>query len=167
MSKTVLRGHWPLTPSAAAGMPASTLERFCLVGGVGSSSATRQGGANNASLSGSRRDGTGHLEREWAMGNQNAWNREDAAAEVPEETRGAPLGTRLRRVVNEDPWIAIGAGAAVGGVLGALVLQRAARLTFVAAMGYLAHGLWQRERALDIDDVIVRLDGRVQREVAR
>jgi hypothetical protein len=101
------------------------------------------------------------------MGSQNTWNGEDAAVEPPEEAGDAPLRSRLRRVVNEDPWIAVGAGAAVGGMLGALVLRKAARLTFVAAVGYLAHGLWQREGVLDIDDVIVRLDGRVQRGVAR
>jgi hypothetical protein len=103
------------------------------------------------------------------MGSQNAWtwNEEDAAVEAPEKTGVAVLRTRLRRVVNEEPWLAVGAGAAVGGVLGALVLRKAARLTFVAAVGYLAHGLWQRGGALDIDDVIVRLDGRMHRGAAR
>ncbi len=84
----------------------------------------------------------------------------DRAVEVPGVGEAARLGARLRRIVNDEPWLAVGAGAALGGALGGLFLQRAARFVFIAAAGYLAHGLWQREGSLDIDDVIAKLEGR-------
>lgn len=90
----------------------------------------------------------------------NAGDASESAAEAPGAPGEAPLRTRLRRAVNEEPWLAVCAGAAVGGALGGLFLQGAARFVFIAAAGYLAHGLWQREGSLDIDDVIARLEGR-------
>jgi hypothetical protein len=76
-----------------------------------------------------------------------------------EETGEAILRERLRGLVREQPWLAVAAAAATGGVLGGIWFSRAARLVFAAATGFVAHELWHREGQLSVSDVITRLSG--------
>ena len=79
--------------------------------------------------------------------------------EQQEETGEAILRERLRGLVREQPWLAVAAAAATGGVLGGIWFSRAARLVFAAATGFVAHELWHREGQLSVSDIIAKLSG--------
>jgi hypothetical protein len=79
--------------------------------------------------------------------------------EQQEETGEAILRERLRGLVREQPWLAVAAAAATGGVLGGIWFSRAARLVFAAATGFVAHELWHREGQLSVSDIITKLSG--------
>jgi hypothetical protein len=49
----------------------------------------------------------------------------------------------LRDLVRRQPWLAVAAAAAAGGVLGGICLSQAGRLMFAAASGFVVHDLWR------------------------
>jgi hypothetical protein len=53
--------------------------------------------------------------------------------------------------------------AALGAALGGVFLSRLGRVVFVAALGYVANGLWHRDGRLDAGRVLDRLLGREER----
>lgn len=63
----------------------------------------------------------------------------------------------MRRTVRERPLVALGAAGGLGLVMGGLVASRAARLLFLATVGYVANELWHRRGRLDLDDVIAKV----------
>jgi hypothetical protein len=67
---------------------------------------------------------------------------------------------RMRALVREQPWVALAASAALGGVFGGVVLSRIGRLAFAATAGFVAHELWHREGQLGVNDIVDRLAGR-------
>ncbi|MGD0674679.1 MAG: hypothetical protein ABSC94_04630 [Polyangiaceae bacterium] len=73
------------------------------------------------------------------------------------DTQGPLLQERLQVFVEERPLIAaIGAGA-IGAVLGGLIFSRLGRLVFLAAVGYVANELWDREGRIDIPALLTNL----------
>jgi hypothetical protein len=74
-------------------------------------------------------------------------------------TDEARIRARLREAVRERPLLAVGASGAVGLALGGLVFARAARLLFLAAVGYVANELWHREGARGIGALVDELSG--------
>jgi hypothetical protein len=67
---------------------------------------------------------------------------------------------RLREMVRSRPLVAIGAAAAVGGMVGGVLFSRLGRLACAAAAGFVAHDLWRREGSLSIDEVVRRASGK-------
>jgi hypothetical protein len=63
----------------------------------------------------------------------------------------------MRRSVRERPLVALGAAGAAGLLVGGVIASRAARLLFLAAVGYVANELWHRSGKLDLDDVIAKV----------
>lgn len=63
----------------------------------------------------------------------------------------------MRRTVRERPLVALGAAGALGLLVGGAIASRAARLLFLASVGYVANELWHRRGKLDLDDVIARV----------
>jgi hypothetical protein len=63
----------------------------------------------------------------------------------------------MRRSVRERPLVALGAAGALGLLLGGVVASRAARLLFLASVGYVANELWHRRGRLDLDDIIAKV----------
>jgi hypothetical protein len=63
----------------------------------------------------------------------------------------------MRRSVRERPLVALGSAGALGLLVGGVVASRAARLLFLATVGYVANELWHRRGRLDLDDVIARV----------
>ncbi|HEX8791939.1 MAG TPA: hypothetical protein VF765_13385 [Polyangiaceae bacterium] len=63
----------------------------------------------------------------------------------------------MRRSVRERPLVALGAAGALGLLVGGVVASRAARLLFLATVGYVANELWHRRGRLDLDDVIAKV----------
>lgn len=63
----------------------------------------------------------------------------------------------MRRSVRERPLVAIGAAGAVGLLVGGVIASRAARLLFLATVGYVANELWHRRGRLDLDDIIAKV----------
>ncbi len=66
----------------------------------------------------------------------------------------AVLRERLRVVVREQPWLAVAAAAAAGGVLGGVWFSRAARLAFAGVTGFVLHDLWHREGRLGVGEIV-------------
>jgi hypothetical protein len=95
--------------------------------------------------------------REKAVETATAMDDRKATIDAHPVADEAVLRARLRELVRERPWLAVGVAGMVGGVLGGLVFSRAGRLVFIAAAGYIAEGLWQSEGRLDIDDLVGRL----------
>ena len=75
----------------------------------------------------------------------------------PDRTADGVLPERVRGLVRRQPLIAVTAAGAVGAALGGVLFSRLGRLTFLAAVGYVANELWHREGRLDINGVIERL----------
>jgi hypothetical protein len=71
----------------------------------------------------------------------------------------AILRARMRGLVREQPWLAVAAGAALGGMLGGVAFSRLGRLAFAATAGFVAHELWHREGQLGVNDIVARLAG--------
>ena len=63
----------------------------------------------------------------------------------------------MRRTVRQRPLVALGAASALGLLLGGVVASRAARLLFLAGVGYVTNELWHRRGKLDLDAVIARV----------
>ena len=78
-------------------------------------------------------------------------------AELPAPTDEAILRARLRDLVRGRPWLAVGAAAAAGGVLGGICWSRAGRLAFAATTGFFAHEVWLRQGRFAVNDVVARL----------
>jgi hypothetical protein len=71
----------------------------------------------------------------------------------------ARVRARMRALVREQPWVALAASAALGGMFGGVVLSRIGRLAFAATAGFVAHELWHREGQLGVNDLVERLAG--------
>jgi hypothetical protein len=63
----------------------------------------------------------------------------------------------MRRSVRERPLVTLATAGALGLVVGGVVASRAARLLFLATVGYVANELWHRRGRLDLDDVIAKV----------
>lgn len=57
---------------------------------------------------------------------------------------GTEFRVRLQGLVREQPWLALGAALAAGGILGGLAFTRMGRLAFFVVAGFAAHGLRDR-----------------------
>ena len=66
---------------------------------------------------------------------------------------------RLRVIVRRQPWLAVAAAAAAGGVLGGVWFSRAARLAFAGATGFVLHDLWNREGRLGVGEIVRKISG--------
>ena len=66
----------------------------------------------------------------------------------------------IRELVRTQPLLAFAGAGALGAALGGLLFPRVGRLAFLAVAGYAATGMLQRQRALDVDEVIARRPGR-------
>jgi hypothetical protein len=67
------------------------------------------------------------------------------------------IGWRLEDLVRERPLLVVAAASTVGMALGGVLFTRLGRLGVVAAVGYIANGLWHREVGLNIEEVIAEL----------
>lgn len=63
----------------------------------------------------------------------------------------------MRRSVRERPLVALASAGGLGLLVGGVLASRAARLIFLAAVGYVANELWHRRGRLDLDDVIAKV----------
>ena len=84
------------------------------------------------------------------------------------KTKSAPVADYLTRnglqeLVRTRPMLAFAGAGIVGATLGGLLFPRLGRLMFLAVAGYAASGLLQRQRELDVDEVIGRRPGRGER----
>jgi hypothetical protein len=89
--------------------------------------------------------------------------------EVAFESRRTRLGeawTRggIEELVRSQPLLAFTAAGALGAALGGLLFPRLGRLAFLAVAGYAGNELLQRQRALDVDEVIAKRSGRPDRK---
>jgi hypothetical protein len=82
-------------------------------------------------------------------------------------TGEAVVRARLRGLVREQPWLAVAAAAAAGGVLGGIWFSRAARLVFAATTGLVAHELWHGEGRLGVSDIVTKLSSATNPSRAR
>jgi hypothetical protein len=89
------------------------------------------------------------------MGSSGTAKRSEVGGD-PNTTDDGVLPARLRGLVRRQPLIAVTAAGALGAALGGVLFSRLGRLTFIAAVGYVANELWHREGRLDIDGVIER-----------
>ena len=82
---------------------------------------------------------------------------EDRSDEGRVATGEALVRARLRALVREQPWLAVGAAAVAGSVLGGICFSRAGRLVFAATTGVALHELWHREGQLAVSDIVTNL----------
>jgi hypothetical protein len=92
-----------------------------------------------------------------------------ATRAVTFESRRARLGdawTRdgIEELVRSKPLLAFASAGAFGAALGGLFFPRLGRLAFLVAAGYAGNELLQRQRALDVDEVIAKRPARSDRK---
>jgi hypothetical protein len=87
-----------------------------------------------------------------------------ATRAVTFESRRARLGEGTRdgieELVRSKPLLAFAGAGALGAALGGLFFPRLGRLAFLVVAGYAGNELLQRQRALDVDEVIAKRPGR-------
>jgi hypothetical protein len=66
----------------------------------------------------------------------------------------------IEELVRTKPLVAFAGAGAIGVLLGGLLFPRIGRLAFLAVAGFVANGLLQRQRDLDIEEVVTRASGR-------
>jgi hypothetical protein len=98
------------------------------------------------------------------MASQGASERSPAKAatkaeELPVEQE-AKLRDRLVRRIRAKPVATAAVAVAMGAALGGVFFSRLGRFVFVAAVGYVANGLWHRDARIDIANVVEELLGR-------
>jgi hypothetical protein len=81
---------------------------------------------------------------------------EAATVRVSVAPSNEQIARRFADLVRKRPVLTIAAASAAGVVLGGTVLSRLGRFGAMAAAGYIANGLWRRER-IDIRDLIASL----------
>jgi hypothetical protein len=91
------------------------------------------------------------------------------AREVAFESRRTRLGEAWTRdgfeeLVRTKPLLVFTGAGALGAALGGLFFPRLGRLAFLAVAGYAANELLQRQRALDVDEVLAKRPGRSDRK---
>jgi hypothetical protein len=70
----------------------------------------------------------------------------------------------LEELVRTKPVVAFAGAGLVGALFGGLFFPRLGRLAFLAVAGYAANELFQRQRGLDVDDVVAKASARRDRQ---
>jgi hypothetical protein len=66
----------------------------------------------------------------------------------------------IAELVRTQPLVAFAGAGAAGMLLGGLFFPRIGRLAFLVVAGFVANGLLQRQRDLDIEEVVTRAPAR-------